>query len=88
MTEPERTMDSATIDSAAAAIKRYLQDHPDSADTVDGVAEFWLTRQRVRETRVVVSEALKRLTASGAVHEVRNVDGRVIYKLVSEDPDG
>lgn len=81
-------IDSATIDSATAAIRRYLAEHPGSADTVEGVAGWWLPRQRARETLTVVTLALRRLSASGEVQESRTTDGRVIYKLVTKDRDG
>lgn len=81
-------IDPATIDSAAAAIRRYLAEHPGSADTVEGVAEWWLARQRACETLAVVTEALRRLSASGEVRESRTAGGRVIYKLATKDRDG
>lgn len=84
MKEQSPDIDLATVESAAAAIKRYLDEHPGSADTVEGVAEWWLARQRVRETLAVVSQALNLLTDSGAVRKLRSVDGREIYAAVPE----
>ena len=82
-----RTIDTATVESAAATIMRYLHDHPDSADTVEGVAEWWLRRQHVSDTLAIVNEALELLAADGSVQQRRTADGRLIYKLASYDAE-
>ena len=74
-------IDTATVESTAAAIMRYLHALPDSADTVEGVAEWWLARQRVKDTMEIVSGALELLIADGSVQKYQNADGRVIYTL-------
>lgn len=38
---------SCDVNEAAAAICRYLADHPHAADTARGIAQIWL-RQRIR----------------------------------------
>jgi hypothetical protein len=55
----------------AAAIMQYLDEHPHAQDTLEGIASFWIVRHQVREDVKAVMRALRRLTASGMLEEVR-----------------
>ena len=60
------------------AILRYLHSHPDAADTVDGICEWWLPRHwRVDIERV--EAALVRMQAQGLVCRRENADRHVVY---------
>lgn len=52
---------------------RYLERHPQAADTLDGIAAFWLDLPLSPATRRRCSAALERLERSG---HVRRVEGR------------
>ncbi|MBD3318175.1 MAG: hypothetical protein GF344_20520 [Chitinivibrionales bacterium] len=65
----------------AKAIERYLHAHPHAADTVDGVAIWWLTRQRFVETLDTVEQALEYLVATGDVKKTLTADGNPLYSL-------
>ncbi len=42
---------------------RYLIDHPDARDTLEGIAKWWLLEQEIREEKARVQEALAELVA-------------------------
>ena len=64
----------------ADAIRRYLLEHPDAQDTVEGIAEWWSREQRVRRSATAVRQGLAELVDQGTVLEQRGRDGRIHYK--------
>jgi hypothetical protein len=68
------------IASTAEAIKRYLATRPNASETVDGVAKWWLLRQRYEDSIEHVQLALNLLEKMGAVVRIRQSDGKEIYK--------
>jgi hypothetical protein len=66
------------------AILRYLHSHPDAADTVDGICEWWLPRHWRVDARYVEA-ALQRMYAQGLVRRRENADQHVVY-LRAERP--
>lgn len=57
----------------------YLQEHPGSCDTVEGISRWWLLRQRISESVETVRQALERLAQEGLVCERRTADGQTVY---------
>ncbi len=64
----------------AQDIERYLQTHSNAADTVEGVAIWWLQRQRYIETLDCVHNALNVLVKKGSVEKKTNADGKNVYR--------
>lgn len=64
----------------AEEIRRYLASRPDASDTVEGIAKWWITRQRLDESLVVVRMAVDQLVAAGHLSERRRLDGTSIYR--------
>ena len=62
----------------ALEIKRYLDSHPQAADSVDGVVGWWLTRQRVEDSAINVQLALEWLVAQGYAAK-QELAGKTIY---------
>ena len=60
-------------------ILSYLRAHPQAADTVDGIVEWWLPRQRHDEAVDRVQNALDELVARGLMEKTTLVDGTVLY---------
>jgi hypothetical protein len=54
----------------AEAILVYLADHPAAMDTVEGIAEWWLLRQRVRVVVERVERVLGRQANEGVLEAV------------------
>jgi hypothetical protein len=60
----------------AAAILRYLLEHPQAMDTLRGITDWWLMRQQVRVEMHEVAHALRRLSQLGVLEEVGDGDDR------------
>ena len=58
---------SRSDEQVANAILAYLAEAPDAMDTADGVTEWWLMRQHVRDEVEVVTRVLDQLVARGAL---------------------
>jgi Fe2+ or Zn2+ uptake regulation protein len=67
-------------------ILRYLRAHPQAADTVDGIVEWWLPQQRYDETVDQVQLVLDELVARGLVDQITLVDGTVLYADRAQKP--
>jgi hypothetical protein len=68
------------IDELAETILGYVASRPDAADTIDGICEWWIPRQRYVQARADVLAALERLTARGHIHARTGADGQVLYR--------
>jgi len=68
------------------AILEYLGEHPDAQDTAEGIASFWVMRQKVKEEVKDVSRVLRQLTKSGQLEKVKRGD-HVLYRLRKERSD-
>jgi len=67
------------IELISEEIQRYLFNHPNAADSVEGITRWWLTRQRYEEATSVVEKALEILIARGVVAQSTNADDQRIY---------
>ena len=65
----------------AQEIERYLQARPQAADSVEGIAKWWLSRQRFEESYDHVQQALDFLIARGRIRKRMNTDGTNIYSI-------
>ena len=78
MTPP--TPDSDVL-RLADAIRQYLSEHPDAADTLEGVVNWWLLRQRFENATAMVSLALELLVQQGDLTKIKHRGSPPIYKL-------
>ena len=60
-------------------ILNYLRAHPQAADTVAGIVEWWLPRRLHAEAVERVQAALDELVAQGWVEKITLIDGTVLY---------
>ena len=67
------------VEIVAREISRYLEEHPNAADSVEGIAEWWLLRQRFDDTVGLVQQAIESLVKQGQVEKVVGHSGKVIY---------
>ncbi len=67
---------------AAKTIERYLAVRPNAAETVEGVAKWWLSRQRHDESIEIAQQALDYLESRGQVVRFHLAGGRVMYRRV------
>lgn len=63
----------------AEQIKHYLESHPDAADSPEGIAMWWIPRQRHKESVKKVSKVLKYLAEEGIVQKKELNDGSFLY---------
>ena len=75
-------MDAETTDVAAveAAIRRYLRDHPNAADTLEGIARWWLSGNAGNARLANVQRAIEQLVNREEVVCQTLRDGTVIYE--------
>lgn len=62
---PGNTDEDSAEKQVAEAIMEYLREHPHARDSVEGVAAWWLSRDRQPANVAITRGALERLVASG-----------------------
>jgi Fe2+ or Zn2+ uptake regulation protein len=77
-------MDDTARQPLAEEILLYLAKHPDASDSAEGIADWWLARQRYEESVTRVQDALNELEAKGLVVRAVLPDGTVIYRASPE----
>ncbi len=78
MTEEEEN--GSAIARIAAEIVDYVRVHDNAADTLDGITDWWITRQRIHEQRRRVEQALAHLCSEGLLAKKVLPDGSVLYR--------
>ncbi|MGH8080881.1 MAG: hypothetical protein ACREP7_09910 [Lysobacter sp.] len=68
------------------AVLSYLHGHPSAADTLDGIAQWWLPRQRYEIAQFRIEAVLQQLTRRGVLQLRRLPDGSVLYALSARPP--
>lgn len=71
-------------DTVAQQILRYLDEHPQACDTLEGVARWWVMSQQLTDSVKAVRQALAQLEAEGAITEQQAADGRILYQAMAE----
>lgn len=73
---------SPTSDPSALCrgILHYLQDHPAAADSLEGIASWWLSPVEFSISAESVQAALDHLVAEHRVARIDLADGRVLYQ--------
>jgi hypothetical protein len=72
--------DEQLAEEVADEILAYLDVHPDAADTLEGVVQWWIVQQRYLRGLHAVGRALDGLVARGEVERVPGPDGRPLYR--------
>jgi Fe2+ or Zn2+ uptake regulation protein len=68
----------------AEAILQYLANHSQAMDTLAGIAEWWIPRQRVRIEVNTVARVLRRLSEEGLL-ECQGTGENALYRLKRPD---
>jgi hypothetical protein len=71
--------EDAAVIALAQEIRAYLEDRPNAEDSLRGVVQWWLARQRYRKASQVVRKALDYLEKQGLVERRRRADGQETY---------
>jgi len=67
-------------------ILAYLQAHPEAADSLEGIATWWLPAPAFAATSESVLEALRLLEAEHRIARIELADGRTLYQRVHKTP--
>lgn len=67
----------SSVGEVAAAIARYLEQHPNAADTAEGIHNSWLGPGRA--SLAEVQDALERLVRAGSVERMQS-GVRVVFR--------
>ena len=70
----------------AAEIRAYLDANPRAAETVDGIVQWWLLRQRFEDAWDQVERALDHLSEEGLVIKKTGPSGETVYSSASAAP--
>jgi Fe2+ or Zn2+ uptake regulation protein len=63
----------------AGDVLDYLREHPGAADTLEGIATWWVQTKLVSESVDTVYSVLQSLKSEGLVSEKKTPDGRTLY---------
>ena len=78
----------ADISDIEQEISRYLEEHMNAADSVDGIARWWLSRQRYEETLERVQQAVDELVSKGVVKKSVTASGNTVYSRATTKDEG
>jgi hypothetical protein len=65
----------------SSEILAYLLEHPQAQDTLEGIAQWWLMEQRIKQVISEVKSAIKELVQEGLVLEQEGADGQARYRI-------
>ncbi len=86
----DKPTDDEQLEKIADEITRYLQQHQFAADTLEGICQWWIARQRIEEGKQRVLAALEYLLERKQLHCRQLPDGSVLYSGASNtdsEPD-
>jgi hypothetical protein len=62
-------------------ILAYLSENPAAEDSIEGIAEWWLLQQRVKERVPQIQQAISKLVEKGLVIERKSRGSRARYRI-------
>jgi hypothetical protein len=65
----------------ARQILRYLREHPEAQDTVEGIMVWWVSERAIKDWLPHVRKSLAALLTRGYLEKRTAADGRVFYRL-------
>lgn len=80
-----RADNGARVETIAQAILDHLRLHPLAADSVTGVARWWLKPAQSGASLQQVQRALTLLVARSVVRELKLTDGTTLYSQAPPD---
>lgn len=76
------------VAAIADAIERHFSAHPEAADSIEGIRQWWLTGDAAHEAPERIREALGRLEAAGVVTRRELPGGQVVYAAARRPAGG
>lgn len=71
----------AEVSQVLFAILAHLSDHPEADDTIEGIVQWWLLEQRIKQQIPLVEKALAVLVEKGFVLVQDCLNGRTHYRI-------
>jgi hypothetical protein len=65
----------------AYEILAYLVEHPRAQDTLEGIMQWWLLEQQIKQWIAQAQTALAELVAQGLALERKGKDGQIHYRV-------
>lgn len=75
------------FDAVANEILHYLKRFPNAAETMDGIASWWIPRQRIHEKREIVERAVQKLVRQGRMQVTHIAGGVDVYRAIAKGED-
>jgi uncharacterized membrane protein len=69
---------------AIADVVRYFVEHPESADSVEGIVRWRLLERRLHETMQETAVAVEWLVGRSLLQEIDTPGGRKLYRLPAD----
>jgi hypothetical protein len=73
--------DYEAISAIQSDVLGYLRNHPNAADSVEGIRQWWLLAEMARRSSARVQAALDELVAADLVDCRVMEDGRLVYSV-------
>ncbi len=67
------------VQQIADQIECYLKNHPNAADTIEGISKWWLPGQGIDVSRLIIQKALDYLCSKSVVKCNANLSGNKVY---------
>jgi hypothetical protein len=74
------------VQQIADQIECYLKSHPNAADTIEGIAKWWLPGQGFEVSNLIVQQALNYLGSKSVVKCNANNSGHKVYSYLFSEP--
>lgn len=71
------------VESIVEELLRYLKTHPHAGETLEGIVQWWLLRQRYIDATETIRQALLILEQEGYVMRIVNPDGVELFFAVA-----
>jgi len=81
---PARASSTRGVQSVARDLSMHFFNNPEAGDTLEGIADWWVARQRRSNAIGVVRSALEHLVDEGKI-SVRNYGDRELYVAIQND---
>jgi hypothetical protein len=79
-----RDRDSGADCKVSLKILRYLEQHPNSPDTLEGIVEWWVPKQSIYEEELIVQQALDEMVKQRLLLTTESSSARKHYRLNSD----
>ncbi len=73
--------------AAARDILKYIQKHPQSKHSVQGIARYWISQERLEERLEIVLAAIDHLVREGFLEALQKEDKSCFYRVCEKKLD-